>query len=940
MSSESPPAKKPRAKPVAKPALAADPAVTSIGLRLADWALIVCFLGLTFLLGVFPLKDTDFWWHLRTGDLIRATGQIPHTDLYTYTVPNAQWIDLHWGFQVAISKLYARWGIPGLNLAKCAVTCTAVLLLVTARKREWPVWVMLIAWLPALLLLGGRMYVRPETLSLLYLSVFLAVLCRWQERPWLALVLPFVQVLWVNSHGLFVLGPIVLTFALIDAALRPGAFAAARKRWWRIAATACALTFVACIINPYGIVGALYPLQLAQTMRNPIFSELIAELTPIPLFIKRAGGLRSLPLQIHFATMLLGALSFVIPLAWAARTRLRSSAATVADGDGEDVDGAKKPKKPRKAKSTAPASPEPIVALSPLRLLLFAAFSYLSWQATRNSHQFAAVAGTITAWNFGEWAAAVRRRRWLDSQTPPRFAGAHRLLAFVAIAAVFALVASGQFYAWAREGRTIGLGQEPLWYPHTAVRFAGRSELPPRLLAYHIGHASLYEYYHGPRQKVFADARLEVIGPDLFQRYNEIHERIMRDDRDLERALADIDRPTILVGHNEEAALAGALLASPHWRCVWFDPLASVYVHDSYKSAATLEDVDFGARHFRPSQEHEPAGVPSLVLAGKALYNCATVVATRNRGGRARPLVWLGLDYARRLTRAQPNGLDGPKLQGQLELARAMPSREAIPRYRLPFNPVFDLAFLRATCAFRRALEAAPHDFLTLYQLGQLMFHSARGMDEEALPLLDTLLNASPLNAYQVRTQAEVAAQRSALVAALGPPPPRTWANLSELDRTVKSLLDHGRVRSAVEFLERAYPAEPRPWDVTDRLALLRLHLGEPALARALWAQAAEPPHPPLRTARVALAHLVEGNFDAARAAYREAIAADPALFEAHYGLAVLEQDDGRAPEAQIAARRAAATAADTIARDASVAIVDDLAPYVRLTHQAPAGAP
>ncbi|MDR3636481.1 MAG: hypothetical protein P4L84_21940 [Isosphaeraceae bacterium] len=937
MPSESPPAKKARSKAVAKPKPLADPETTSFALRLADWGLIACFLALTFLLGVFPLKDTDFWWHLRTGDLIRQTGQVPTTDLYTYTVPNAPWFDLHWGFQVAISWIYAHWGVPGLNLAKCAVTCAAVLLLVTARRRDWPVWVMLIAWLPALLLLGGRMYVRPETLSLLYLSVFLAVLCRWQHRPWLALVLPVVELLWVNSHGLFVLGPIVLTFALVDAALRPGAFAQGRSRWWRIAATACALTFLACLVNPYGILGALYPLQLAQTMRNPIFSELIAELTPIPLFIKRTGGLHNLPLQIHLATMFLGGLSFLVPLAWAAWVRMHPGPEPAV---AQDVGSEPKPRKARKSKSapTPPTPVEPAVGLSPLRLLLFGAFSYLSWQATRNSHQFAAVVGTVTAWNFGEWAAAIRRRNWQERQTPARFAAAYRLLAFGAIAVVFALVASGQFYGWTREGRTIGLGEEALWYPHAAAQFAGRPDMPTRLLTYHIGHASLYEYYHGPKRKVFADARLEVIGPDLFQRYNELHRRILTNDPNWDRALGDGERPAILVGHNEEAVLAGALLGSSHWRCVWFDPVASIYVHDSYPKAVQAYEVDFGARHFRPSGDTDPQGNPALLAAAKALSKCVAQLQERQLAGRARPLVWLGLDYARRIEQADPRGLDGWKVQGQIELSRGALSPTA--RYRLPYNPVFDLSVFRATYAFRRALEVSPHDFLTLLELGEIVFNRTRGMGEEALPLLDDLVNVPPLNSQQAQTQAGIASDRAALVEQLGPEPPRTWANLSELDRTIKALLDRGRVRSAADFLERAYPTDPRPWDVADRLALLRLHLGEPARARALWARSVEPPTPALRTARVALTHLIEGNFDAARAAYHEAIAADAGLFEAHFGLAALEQDDARAGEALSAARRAAATAPDNVARDASLTIADDVAPYVRITRQAPAAAP
>ena len=101
------------------------------------------------------------------------------------------------------------------------ITCLAVLLLLSARRSSWPIWAMVLAWLPALLLLSGRMYIRPETLSLLYLSIYLAVLFRWDRFPALAWLLPLVQVAWVNSHGLFILGPWSWSSPSVDAALSP-----------------------------------------------------------------------------------------------------------------------------------------------------------------------------------------------------------------------------------------------------------------------------------------------------------------------------------------------------------------------------------------------------------------------------------------------------------------------------------------------------------------------------------------------------------------------------------------------------------------------------------------------------------------------------------------------------------------------------------------------
>ena len=241
----------------------------------------------------------------------------------------------------------------------------------------------------------------------------------WIATPRLAFVLPVVQVAWVNTQGLFVLGPIVLGFALIDAALRPGSFAKARRPWWRKVGLATFLTGVACLINPYGLSGALYPLELARTMSNPIFSTTIAELTPIPLFIQQVRLRRASRCSCTWSTMVLGALSFLVPLCWIVWVRLTPASPA---GAGRQ---SRRPRAGQSGGSRRPTSDKAQAAgrraraerargawrLSPFRLLLFVAFSALSWQATRNSHQFAAVVGTVTAWNFGEWAAAIRKRR-------------------------------------------------------------------------------------------------------------------------------------------------------------------------------------------------------------------------------------------------------------------------------------------------------------------------------------------------------------------------------------------------------------------------------------------------------------------------------------------------------------------------------------------------
>jgi hypothetical protein len=934
MSSESPPARKPRPRSSSAAASSDDPARPPATLRVLDWCLVAAFLALTFLLGVFPLKDTDFWWHLRTGDWIRQNGRVPTTDLYTYTVPDHRWVDLHWMFQVALSWGYAHGGVVTLNLAKCVITCVAVFLLIRARRRDWPVWTTLLAWLPALLVLSGRMYVRPETISLLYLSVYLAILFRWERYPALAWCLPLIQLAWVNTQSLFVLGPIVLTFGLISAMVRPGAFAVERRPWWRTVAVVTVLTGLACLVNPYGIHGALFPLQVARTMGNPIFTRSIAELTPIPDFIVRNAGWNNLPLRLHLATMFLGALSFIVPLVWAiavsrapapvpARPEAGPPARTTKGG------GKSKAKKGKGGKASEPVRPgrESLFSGAVFRFLLFAAFSFLSWRATRNSHQFAAVVGTVTAWNFGEWAAALRRRRLEHDPGAVSHGVFPRVATLVCIVLLFLAVASGQFYALAGEGRTIGLGEEPLWYPHAAVKFAGSPGMPDKFLAYHDGYAALYEYYHGPERKVFADARLEVIGPELYERYLNLRWAIIMDEQGWARELDESGRPAILAGHANNATIGAALMASPRWRCVWFDELTAILVHDSYGEAVRAHQVDFAARHFRPDRAREPHGAAALLAEAKALWNYAYGFQGHRRGDLARPMVLLGLDYARRIHQADPDGLDGWKLIGELEIAREVPSEARVERYRFPFDPVFDLSQVRATYALTRALGVAPNDFLTLLLLAGC--YDARGMDEAQLPLLERLLALPPLNQDQQKTQVREQSKLERIRARLATAPPERWENLSELDRTVSALLASGRARAAADLLERAYPAGGRPWEVSDRIASLRLHLGEPERARAVWQEGLAPADRGLRPARVASTYHVEGETEKARRLYHEALAASARLFEAHYGLAVLEQDAGRAAEAHRAASAAVRSAPSDIAAAAARLIVDQTAPFV-----------
>lgn len=900
---------------------------------LADLPLALLFLGLVFLLGIFPLKDTDFWWHLRTGDLIRKTGVIPHKDIYTFTAPDKEWIDLHWGFQVGVSWLYGLGGVDACNLAKCAITTLGLLILITTRRPGRRLWVMVVAWLPALYVLSGRMYVRPETVTFLYICLFLAILFRWKEKPWLAWFLPMIEVLWVNTQGLFILGPVLAAIGLIDALLSPGFLDKERSAWWRTVFPAAVGVGLATLLNPYGLRGALFPLALVKTMSAPIFEQKIGELTPIPLFIQQLGGFNNFPLQMHIATMVIGALSFAAPLAWSAWV-------TVADARGPALEraGDKKPSK-RKSKAKAKAAPKPAVEIPWLRLLLFVAFSLLSWKATRNSHQFATVVGAVTAWNFADWAWEIgERRRRRKGKAGARKADAipERALAGGAFAAAtlivaYILVGSGYLYKISGEKRTIAFGEEPLWFPHEAVKASGTEGMPERFLGFNNGHVSLYEYYFGPERKVYIDARLEVIGPELFKEYIDLQAKIAKNAPGWEGELERMGEPVVLTDHATAHGVGSAVLASPNWKCVHFDAIAAVFVHNSYRKGAAAKAVDFGRRHFEPEAGAASRPVAEDLAEAEALKNYASnlTVPEIARPALKRPMVLVGIDRALRYIAARPSDPAGWKVRGVIEAMREPISMDKpIPRFRLPFDPVFDLSFMRVTYNIQKTVRLDPADYGARFQL--FLSLSQRGLDEAALPVMEELISLAPINIAQANYQKVIRDALPSVRDRLGSAIARDFRNRGELEERINDALKHGRARTAAELIDQGVSEESRDWPWTDRLTLLRMHLGEPEKARQALLACRDTAVRGLKASRLGYCDLIEDRFDAARAKFQEALRIDPSLFEAAYGLAVTEQDAGRAGSCRAAGRLAESLARNGTSKLAARAIADAAAPYAK----------
>jgi hypothetical protein len=303
---------------------------TLVWKQLADRLLLGLLVVIAFLLGCYEMADSDIWWHLAGGRWILEHGRVPGLDPFTFGSADRLWVDVHWSFEVLLVGAYLLGGVAGLVLTAATVGALAVLAAVAARRPGWSASVSVLCWLPALVLVSWRFDPRPEVFSLLYLALFLAVLWRVERRPALAWLLPGLEVLWANTQGLFVLGPVII--ALFVAA--PGArllwnrwwgrpaWGPEARRWWMHVGGAALAVAATVFVNPYFLDGARFPLDLYPKVAqegNP-YKEYIDELNSPRLLVAKSNGkdladwyIRSLYL------LLLGVpASFVLPAAWRA----------------------------------------------------------------------------------------------------------------------------------------------------------------------------------------------------------------------------------------------------------------------------------------------------------------------------------------------------------------------------------------------------------------------------------------------------------------------------------------------------------------------------------------------------------------------------------------------------------------------------------------------
>jgi hypothetical protein len=499
-------------------------------------------------LNLTPIYTSDFWVQLKVGDLIRASGGIPDTILFSFTEAREfPFVAHEWLASVISSQLYAVVGYPAMVAYK-GLLCIGIFGLAAGLALQAGRSFALACGLGALCMLGinYRTHMRPEIYGYLCLLAQLNLLEAFRRTGRWVWLLPLLALgaVWANLHGSFALGlalpPLYAAGAIADAACdaRRGqrgfdTRGVAREAVPLLAATAGML--LAALLNPYGWRLLEHVLLLST---SDYFKENIYEWLPVwDSHIRRAP---------YFWVLLAHALLVLGSVAVGARR------------------------------------------LTPRLVLLLVVFGALALEATRYVAWWMLVSTSVLAYTLPR----------------PRLSPRAARLATLGLAAV--LVGASALVVRIGNVRGYPPGFE-MWtpLPPDALHFLRDSGVKGNVFnSYNHGDQLVYHFY--PAVRVAIDTRVDAYGEDYYRRYRSLSGRSARRLGEPEELMAFLDRydVTWIVTRpfdyrNWTVKGHARVLAERGWREVYRDPATVIL------TAPGVPEADGSSRGLLAPGDHE-----------------------------------------------------------------------------------------------------------------------------------------------------------------------------------------------------------------------------------------------------------------------------------------------------------------------------------------------
>jgi len=240
-----------------------------------SWPLVVAFVSALGILGLSSyqtLGDPDTLLHIRIGQWIIEHSSVPRVDVFSHSLAGENWVAHEWLSEIILATVYRFGGWGGLVLlATGCLSITLAYLTHYLQGKMPPIYALLFVAL-TFFALSTHLLARPHVLVWPLLVILAGALMNAQEEgraPSLWLIV--IMILWVNLHGSFIFGIALILPIALQAVINSAPQLRLTVIWnWSLF---FGMALIACLLNPQGIAGAVFPLQVLNLQHLGAINE-------------------------------------------------------------------------------------------------------------------------------------------------------------------------------------------------------------------------------------------------------------------------------------------------------------------------------------------------------------------------------------------------------------------------------------------------------------------------------------------------------------------------------------------------------------------------------------------------------------------------------------------------------------------------------------------
>ena len=479
---------------------------------------------------VHEISSLDVWWQVTIGRDILSTFSIPDQDHFSRAGFGRPYHDSHWLFQVALGAVHYVAGMVGVQALMVGIWSVALAScwksMGKARYSLGGVFLVFLVTMASV----ERFLPRPEIVTFVMIALFYWRLRKGAFDLWLERFLFFfLQVIWANCHGLFVVGPFLVGCYWVSELYK---FIKGDKSFFSSVSVLFALVILATFITPFGLDGWKYAFLLFQEA-GPGANEVLKSVNELsPTFGTAA---RHSPAFWSFIIlMIVCAISIVQSVFW--RT------------------------------------------LSLPRTMIILALFAAALSGRRNIVLFALVAGPFIAEQFKPL-----------KQLAPRW---QNLTALICVAMMWCMAwwgFSGRFYTHMQIPARFGIGVTPSFFPHGLVGYLDTHQITGQVFNSNVA-GGFFLYHHYPDRLPLTDGRWEIYDLQELSTIRQAPKQPNAWSWVLDKY--DIQALLLLHASPEADALLPKLPTNPQWRLVYLDKAASLWLRNDIVSEDQTLDLN------------------------------------------------------------------------------------------------------------------------------------------------------------------------------------------------------------------------------------------------------------------------------------------------------------------------------------------------------------